>query len=89
MFDSGLKEDVRKLLISRPTPNSLIKMQHYAVQCNDLLYQFKTSTSSKSKSKPQSSSEKSFKSSTKKFSPLTPEEKQHRCDNQLCLYCGE
>jgi hypothetical protein len=32
---------------------------------------------------------KSSKSSNKKFSPLTPEEKQHQRDNQLCLYCGE
>jgi hypothetical protein len=27
-------------------------------------------------------------SSNKKFKPLTPEERQHRIDNNLCLYCG-
>ena len=28
-------------------------------------------------------------SGTRKFKPLTPQEKQHRMDNNLCLYCGK
>jgi len=99
-FRMGLKDDVKDLMLAMPPAITLNHMMEQAVQCDNRLYE-RRMEKSRSRQTFQGSpttfttttivdhSEPMQIDAARPRGPLTPQERQRRIDNNLCLYCGK
>lgn len=93
-FNSGLKGDVKDLLLSLEDPASLNQAISMVVRCDNCLFERRQERHLENPfrpSIPQTSStppDDPMQVDTVRFRPLTPAERERRRSNNLCLYCG-
>lgn len=98
-FRWGLRDDVKDLLLNLPDPTTLSEAITQAVRCDNRLFerrQERRSTyghyrvdSAISAQQPKVSMPEPMQIDASRIQRLTPEEKNRRRKEHLCLYCGE
>lgn len=102
-FRRGLKDNVKDMLVTMTRPKDLSELQQQAVDADFRLFErmsekrnenFRPSHSNFPSSPPTipngvSPMQVDAQQIGQRRGPLSAEEKQHRRDNKLCLYCGE
>jgi hypothetical protein len=101
-FQKGLNQDVKNLLLNKSKPTSLEIAIHDAIEVDNRLFDSKRNASYSSRVLPSTSTAPSVPAASshdpmiidaainhsRQRGPLSPEEKQKRISNNLCLYCG-
>ncbi|KAH7278834.1 hypothetical protein KP509_38G058100 [Ceratopteris richardii] len=96
-FRWGLRDDVKDLLLTMPEVKTLNEYINQVVQCDNRLFERKQEKQVEERPrqwKPfqptprDESMPEPMQIDVTRFQPLTPQEKQRRRDNKLCLYCG-
>jgi hypothetical protein len=99
-FRYGLKDDVKNLLITMPKVDTLEELISQAITCDNRLFELRQERRSSWRNdgvfipRPKSPENRSTRPEpmqidAARFKTLTPEEKERRMENGLCLYCGE
>ncbi|KAH7443388.1 hypothetical protein KP509_02G032100 [Ceratopteris richardii] len=96
-FRWGLRDDVKDLLLTMPEVKTLNEYINQAIQCDNRLFERKQEKQVEGRPrqwKPfqpiprDESMPEPMPIDVTRFQPLTPQEKQRRGGNKLCLYCG-
>ncbi|CAG8780078.1 2024_t:CDS:2 [Cetraspora pellucida] len=97
-FRTGLKNDVKDLLLTLEDPTSLNDAISKAVRCNNRLFERRQERSrdpiwgkglNQAPSNHMNPLTEPMQIDTLRYKPLLDEEKNRRRANRLCLYCGE
>jgi hypothetical protein len=99
-FCYGLKDDVKNLLITMPKVDTLKELISQAITCDNRLFELRQERRSRWRNdgafipRPKSlenysTRPQSMQIDAVRFKTLTPEVKERRMENGLCLYCGE
>ncbi|KAH7292053.1 hypothetical protein KP509_29G049500 [Ceratopteris richardii] len=96
-FRWGLRDDVKDLLLTMPEVKTLNEYINQAIQCDNHLFERKQEKQVEGRPRQWKPFQPTPRDDTMpepmqidvtRFQPLTPQEKQRRRDNKLCLYCG-
>ena len=98
-FRWGLRDDVKDLLLNLPDPTTLSEAITQAVRCDNRLFERRQERRSSSSSyrvdaatptrQSNASTREPMQIDSSKILKLSPEEKDRRRKEDLCLYCGE